>query len=437
MLQAGAFSSVHHMHMTHKRTGRTVRRVPPPLTRSPGPRVLPCSEVLAELPEEPALLLWQTCRSVHLWGQAGPRLRLFAPDAAELRRGRLEAAGVDDELRAPLALLAGLLENRRVVDVPRVVEACREVARWAEGRGKLATALAFAQAAAVAEPEDASLAVAVGRFARMRAEYERAESWFEHAIVLARLTRDRQAYAEAYAGLGNLYVQKGGFPRARLYHQRCLRAARRYSLHEMEGAALHNLFAVAVESDSYAEAHGFADAALSAYPNGNPAILRLAQDVAFHWVSRGEFRPALVVMKELLSRSEVLSIRHIIQGHIARAAGAVGDGDTFESAWARVWTFVDSENVSAGAASALIGLAYGAMSLGEDARAERALRKALTFASERMESAALLEAEKLLQAMQKGAGLRQPAAAATFAAECLADRFQAILRDSRAVVQTA
>jgi tetratricopeptide (TPR) repeat protein len=423
--------------MTQKRTGRTVRRVPPPLTRSPGHRMLPSAELLAELPEEAALLLWQTCRSVQLWGLAGPRPRLFAPGAAELRRARLEGAGLDDELRAPLALLAALLENRRVVDVPRVVEACREVARWAEGRGKLATALAFAQAAAMAEPEDAGLAVAVGRFARMRAEYERAESWFEHALVLARLTRDWQAYAEAFAGLGNLYVQKGSFPKARMYHQRCLRAAKRYSLHEMEGAALHNLFAVAVESDSYAEAHGFADAALSAYPAGNAGILRLAQDVAFRWVARGEFRPALLVMNELVSRPEVHSIRHIVSGHIARAAGGLDDGNTFESAWSRVWVQLEDEGACAGASSALIGLAYGAISLGEPVRAERALRKALVFAADRKESAALREADHLLQNVRNGAGVPERAAADTSAAERLADRFQLALRGSRVVAPTA
>ena len=423
--------------MTHRHTGRAFRRVPPPLTRSAGLRVLPCSEVLDELPEEPALLLWQTCRSVHLWGQAGPRLRLFAPGAAELRLARLEAAGLDDELRAALAPLAGLLENRRVVDVPRVVEGCREVARWAEGRGKLATALAFAQAAAVVDAEDASLAVAVGRLARMRAEYERAESWLEHAIVLARLARDWRAYAEAYAGLGNLYVQKGGFPRARLYHQRCLRAARRYSLHEMEGAALHNLFAVAVESDSYAEAHGFADAALSAYPAGNPGILRLAQDVAFHWVSRGEFRPALAVMGELLPRFHAPSVRQVIHGHIARAAAALGDCDTFESAWARVWTSLD-DDASPGAPQALVGLAYGAASLGEWTRAERALRRAVATATRRQEGTPLIEAERLLLMVQNQIALQQPAGHSNGrASERLADRLKTALVDSRAVALRA
>lgn len=420
--------------MKPKRIGRTVRRAPPPLTRAPGRGSLACADVLAEHPGEPGLLLWKTCRSVHLWGQPGPRLHLFGGGAAELRRSRLEGAGLDAELQAPLTVLASLLENPRIVDVPRMVAACREVARWAEARGNLATALAFAQAAATAAPDDASQAVAVGRFARMRAEYERAESWFEHAVVLARGSGDWQAYA----GLGNLYVQKGSFPKARHYHLRCLRAARRYALHDMEGAALHNLFAVAVESDAHAEACGYADAALSAYPAGSPAILRLAQDVAFNWVSQGESHAALAVMQELLTRPEILPIRHIIQGHVARAAGAVGDCDAFERAWARVWTFLDEDNSPPGASSALIGLAYGAASLGECARAERAVRRALKLATERLESAAMLEAEKLLLVVQTGAELQMPAGRPSLStAARLADRLKSALREARVAAEPA
>ncbi|HEU0076868.1 MAG TPA: tetratricopeptide repeat protein [Longimicrobiaceae bacterium] len=384
-----------------------------------------------------ALLLWQTCRSVHLWGQAGPRLRLFAPDAAELRRGRLEAAGVDDELRAPLALLAGLLENRRVVDVPRVVEACREVARWAEGRGKLATALAFAQAAAVAEPEDASLAVAVGRFARMRAEYERAESWFEHAIVLARLTRDRQAYAEAYAGLGNLYVQKGGFPKARLYHQRCLRAARRYSLHEMEGAALHNLYGVEVECGNAVQADEYAEAALDVYPRSSPGLLRLAHDVAYVWINQGHYRRALPVVREVLLHLTRPADRIVVLGDVARAGGGAGETDSFERAWAEAWLLADSDCAEEGSARALTGLAYGAVSLGEWKRAERAATKAAHIAEVRGESKVLLAAEAIIGLVRDEITGEAQSDTTTPLSERLAGRFVETLRRSRAVAGTA
>jgi tetratricopeptide (TPR) repeat protein len=419
--------------MTQKRTGRTVRRVPPPLTRSPGHRTLPAAEVLAELPEEAALLLWQTCRSVHLWGLAGPRPRLFAPGAAELRRERLEAAGLDDELRAPLGLLAGLLENRRVVDVQRVVEACREVARWAEGRGKLATALAFAQAAATAQPEDASLAVAVGRFARMRAEYERAESWFEHALVLARLTRDWQAYAEAFAGLGNLYVQKGSYPKARLYHQRCLRAAKRHSLHEMEGAALHNLFGIEVECGNGPKAEEYAEAAIAAYPVTSPALLCLALDVAYNWTLRGHFAEAVAVASAALPLVTSLPLRLLVLADLARAAGGANAPYVFEQAWSEAWTLLWGESVESNAPGVLLDLAHGAASMGEPKRAERAARKALELAAERKQEKVAVEAEALISALREGEHLGSVQEASTTAPWCLAARFVEVFQSPRAV----
>ncbi len=421
--------------MTHKRTGRTVRRVPPPLTRSAELRMLPGSEVLEELPEEPALLLWQTCRSVHLWGQAGPRLRLFAPGAAALRLGRLEAAELDDELRAALALLAGLLENPRVVDVPRVVEACGEVARWAEGRGKLATALAFAQAAAAADAEDASLAVAVGRLARMRAEYERAESWFEHAIVLARLTREWQAYAEGYAGLGNLYVQKGRFPKARLYHQRCLRAARRYSLHEMEGAALHNLFGIEIECGNGSKAEEYAEAALSAYPATSPALLNLALDVAYNWTLSGRFGEALAVASAVLPLVASLPLRLLVLADVARAAGGADAPYVFEQAWSEAWTLLWGKSVESNAPGVLLDLAYGAAYMGELKRAERAARKALEFAVERKQQKVAEQAGSLVSALQGDGQIAGPRGVASTASVRLATRFVEVLRGPRAIAQ--
>ncbi|MET0398238.1 MAG: tetratricopeptide repeat protein [Longimicrobiaceae bacterium] len=418
--------------MTHRRTGRTVRRVPPPLTRSAELRVLPCSEMLEELPEEPALLLWQTCRSVHLWGQPGPRLRLFAPGAAELRLERLRAAGLDDEPRAALALLAGLLENRRVVDVPRVVEACGELARWAEGRGMLATALAFAQAAAVADAEDASLAVAVGRLARMRAEYERAEGWFEHAVVLARLSRDRRAYAEAYAGLGNLYVQKGGFPRARLYHQRCLRAARRYSLHDMEGAALHNLFGIEIECGNGPKAEEYAEAALSAYSAVSPALLNLALDVAYNWTLCGRFGEALSVASAALPLVASLPLRLLVLADLARAAGGADAPYVFEQAWAEAWTLLGGKSVESSAPGVLLDLAYGAAHMGELKRAERAARKAWELAIERKQEKVAEQAGSLISALRADAPIAESRGAVSTASVRLAARFVEVLQRPRA-----
>ena len=420
-----------------RRPARRVYRVPPPLTRARGQTGLPASEIAAEFPDDTGALLWKSYRTVDLWAMPGPGHALFADGALAMRQETITAAGLDPALRAPLEVIAGLLGNPRVVEASRVAGACREVARWAEERGKLGTALAFAQAGALADPENALAAVLVGRLARIRAEYDRAESWFDHALMLARQGRDRQAHAEALAGMGNLYVQKGNFPKARELHMRCLRAAKRYTLREMQGAALHNLFAVEVECDSWAEADRFVEEALDAYPAGSPGLLRLAQDVAYHWVAQGRHAPALLVMEELLTVFQCPAVRLVILGHVARAAAGLGNCDIFERAWSQVWAGLSEDDVP-GSARALLGLAHGAASLQEWSRAERALSRAISLATLRGEGNVRDEAERVKEMIRSRVsattGGDLPAARAV---EHLATRFVAALRESRAGAMTA
>lgn len=423
------------MKAQRSRPTRRVRRVPPPLTRPRGPLLPAAGQIHRESPDEAGFLLWRSCRNVELWALPGPAYALFPEGALETRRAAIAAGGLDPALREPLEVIAGLLANPRVVEASRVADACGEVARWAHDRGKLGTALAFAQAGALADPENAGAAVLVGRMARMRAEYDRAESWFDQALMLARKGGDRQAYTEALAGLGNLHVQKGSFPKARELHLRCLRAAKRYSLHEMQGAALHNLYMVALDCDSWAEAQGFAERALDAFPAGSPGLLRLAQDVAFHWVARGLYRPALTVMQELLPCFQDVAVRIVILAHVARAAAGMHSYDVFEGAWAQTWSQLGDSGAEPGAARALIGLAYAAASLSEWSRAERACVRALHLATLRDEECARAEAELLLSSTRERRLPRGADAGHTDQpSEQVVARFTRVLRESHAAV---
>ena len=161
-------------------------RVPPALTR--GPESMPASGILDEISGELGVMLWRSCRNVTLWAATPESSRgaLFAGGAADVRAAELARLEVDPELVAPLSVTVRLLEALGGMDVGRVVNACRRISLWAEQRGSLATALDFMQAAAQAAPHVAALAYAVGRLARRRAEYDRAESWYGRAIVQAR-----------------------------------------------------------------------------------------------------------------------------------------------------------------------------------------------------------------------------------------------------------
>lgn len=388
---------------------RVSRREYPLPWRSAGGEPLEGMDVLEEERSELGVLLWQSCRDVALWGEApAPRAGLFAAAAPERRARMLCAARVDAEIQGPLAVFAALPGREGgAVDVPRLGHACRRVARWAEERGKLGTAAEFLRAATAAAPGDPSLAVQIGRLSRMRARYEQADLWFRAGIVLARERRDWQSCAEAYAGLGNLYVQKGNLPQARRFHAKCLRAARRHGLREMEGAAWHNLAVVSAESGDLRQAEEHAAHAFAAYPAASPPLPRLAHDLALIWTLGGHFACARVVLEALLACFGAAADRLDVLGDLARAAGGAGEAASFDRAWDAAWATLAGERVEPCAARALLGLAHGAASLGRWECARRAAGRALEVAEERREGKVMAEAEALLERARHGSPARE------------------------------
>ncbi|HEX8433411.1 MAG TPA: hypothetical protein VF625_19125, partial [Longimicrobium sp.] len=157
----------------------------PPITRTSGAEG---AEVLDEIEGAPGVLLWATLRDVMLWLEtpAEERAGIFPAGAGRERRAEVEGSGVDAALWAPLLIVAETMDSPTDADPVRVAHACRAVAGWAEGCRAPATRLAFAQAAALARPEDPRLALATARLARDLAQPARAESWFRRTVKLAR-----------------------------------------------------------------------------------------------------------------------------------------------------------------------------------------------------------------------------------------------------------
>lgn len=375
------------------------RRVPPALTR--GVETLPASAVLDEVPGPLGVVLWRSARNVSLWSAtpSAGRAQLFDARAAELREAEIAALGAEAELLAPLSVVVRLIESPERMDAPRVVNACRRIALWAEQRGALGTALEFAQAAALTAPRVAALAYAVGRLARRRAEYDRAETWYARAIVQARRTSDWRTYALSYSGLGNLNVQKGNFPAAARAHGRCRRAAERHRLCEIEGIALHDLFVLAYETGDRDDPSELGRAALEAYGRGSPQVLRLAYDIAYYWTLRGRFAHALRAARAILPFMAGPEERVVVLAAIARAAGGIGAREEHASAARSTWKLVRSGCAEDAAPRALLGLAHGAASLGEWDSAESALREAAARAAVRGEHKIRMTAEAMLESV--------------------------------------
>ena len=413
---------------------RTARRwrTPPAITHGAEP--FEGLTVLDEVKGPLGFLLWQAARDVNLWAAATPEERpgLFVPGADASLQALIRAAGVEVQLESPLMTIVRMAGAPDVARPESVELACQHIAYWADQHGYLATAICFGQAAALSVPMDAGAAYAVGRMARRRAEYARAETWFRRAIALARQTGDWQSYALAFSGLGNLYMHRGNLPAARRFFIRALRAAGRNSLHDIEGMALHDLFAIAGDYGELEEANALARRAFEAYGPLHPNLKRLAHDVAYFWCTQGCFAPALHVLQSVLRHFEEPADRLSVLGDIGRAAGGAGDHATYQRAWDEAMEIIASNGGQDTTARAYLDLAHGALSLGAWERAEDAAQRALEGATRRGEAKTRLTAEAVMEAARRHQHAERAAAAGheawRDAADALATDFVESLR---------
>jgi tetratricopeptide (TPR) repeat protein len=375
-------------------------RVPPALKR--GDEIFEGLGVLDEVSGERGLVLWQSLRDALLWAEAheDERTALFASDAERSRMAMILSSHPAPELEEPLGALARMLGEPERISEEMVALACRRVSQWADDEGLLTTALAFAQATATVTPGDPGSAFAVGKLARRRAEYARAETWYRRTIALARQIGDWTTYSQAFLGLGSMYQQRGNLPAARRFLIRSMRAAQRNSLHAIEGMALHDLFAVAGEAERYEEAQQYARAAYEAYGPHHAAIPRLAQDVAYWWLSQGHFAEALPVLESVLPHFVQAGDRMTVLGSIARAAGGLGQRDRFREAWEAAHDLLRTTAADERAAQGLLDMAHGAASLGLWDKAETAAREALETGSRRNEARIRLIAESIMESVR-------------------------------------
>jgi tetratricopeptide (TPR) repeat protein len=291
-----------------------------------------------------------------------------------------------------------------------VARACRQLSEWADGQGKLLTALAFAQDAALAARGDAGAAFWVATLAVRLNDHARAEVWFRRAVGLARQSRDWRMYSRAFGGLGNLYIRRGNLPAARRLHIRALRGARRGGMRREQATALHDLFAVAVETGNIRDAERLAAEALKAYGTRNRRVHVLAHDVAYFWMEQGYFERALSVFRAVLPLIDRPLEKLFVLADVARAAGGVGDAETTMSAADEVWRMSREPELEHGVARALLEVARGLMSVGETERAQEAARYALANATRFQEGKVRFAAEAMLGAVSRGEAVQAPAA---------------------------
>lgn len=381
---------------------RTARQwiIPPGLTATGEP--FEGFRVLEEVPGQLGVTLWQYARDVELWSTTPPetRHRLFVAGQSQRRRDRTAALRSMGELRLPLLSLSRAIERRTHNAGAQVTRACDAVSRWAQDQGLPRTALAFAQSAALATPDQPAPALAVGVLARRAGEPRRAETWFRRALGLARRRHDWRYYGLASLGLGTVALQRGDPGGARNWFVRALRISRRYALWDVRPLALHELFSTAVRAGDAEGAEVFAQRALKAYGAGHPRLVALAQEVAAFWLAAGRFDEALRLYRAVVPRVSEIVERRRVASSMARAAAGVGDRLTFATMWSETWRLVDEFGEGDGVAAALLALAEGAALLGDPDRGQMAAAHAHRVATQREEVGVRMAAEKLMESLR-------------------------------------
>lgn len=358
--------------------------------------------VLDEVRTGAGVTLWEFIRDIDLWSttESDGRARLFSKGSARRRRERIAELEAALQLRTPLEAVGRAMEGRVREPGALMSQACHALANWAEERGLPQTALAFAQSAALAAPEEASPAYFVGLLARRNAEYRRAETWFRRTLALARRAGDWTHYGRACLGLGNLNRQRGDYPTARWWYVKALRVARRRALLDVRAMALHDLFCVAVTGERNTEAEAWARRAFRAYRRGHPRVVALTQDVARFYLNRGFYTEARQLFRAVLPHVPRCVEQRVVTANLARAASGLGDRLTFAAMWSETWRLIDDYEDQENVAEALVTLAEGAAALGDPDRAKIAATYALKVAVQRSEAQQRLNAETLLDSLR-------------------------------------
>lgn len=359
--------------------------------------------ILHEVPDPFALHTLQALRLVFAWA-AGPQISGAVFDFADVRAWEvavLRAAGVDEALWAPVAVIAGELAQPAEVDRERLCNACLAVTDWALGVQAHGTAVLFAEAAAVVWPNNARIAWLTGKLYRERQQFGRAELWLRRARRVAVWTGDWELQAQAINSLGNLKVRLGDLPGGRDLLLTAARLAKRKRLRERLAKAQHDLLAVCIYSGRFSDAELHATQAFAAYGSDHPNLANLAFDVSHLWMQRGQFGRALTVLKALKSRFEDYDRQLRVLASTARAAGAVSEEETFHDVWADAWELIDSGKADHLRAAAPLELGLGALSLGLWEQAELALTTARKAAEGLREGDTLARADASLEHLSR------------------------------------
>jgi tetratricopeptide (TPR) repeat protein len=320
----------------------------PTLRHAPG-EAFEGAGLLSEVPGALGLLLWRTARDVALWGDSPPaeRSSLFAAESIDKRIEFLATScPVPPEVSAPVHSLLLSLSLTSQTDSGELTICCLEVAAWARTAGLPQTAIAFAQAGAIASPADSDAALHTGLYALAAGQAARAETWLRHAVGLARQERNGVAYCDALVELGAVAEARGETDKARRDYTNAFRAARRTGARRARMRSAYALFQMG-RASGWSGRQSFAEAAQTAYESGVPGGVEMLLGLARYWAAGGRLDAARDALGRIRGSDEALPSTTQLQvaAFAARVYGACQMPGNAVAEAAVAWARMSDEEV--------------------------------------------------------------------------------------------
>lgn len=339
-------------------------------------------DVLREVDGTLGVVLWDCVRTLWDWMHdevGGRRGERFGTRSLHERWGFacLEVPQLASAL-GTLGIVSAtpLLTNKR-----ELARAARNVARWAEDRALLETAIQFAEVAAALEPDNAEWANLAGRMCRRAGEFPRADQWYDRAIGLARRTRNRREWVFGHLGAGTTAYRQGRRKEARRHFLSVAWKTRDSGQKAAAAKSQHDLMLISAEAGDLSDALEHARRAFDWYPKHHRRFPYFAHDVAFLGVLCGASAPARRLLERVLSKILLPHEQVLVWGTAARAAADERNLEMFRRARAHVTRAASLYPEHA--APALVNAAIGSARLGELQLAERYARTAQQLARTR------------------------------------------------------
>jgi tetratricopeptide (TPR) repeat protein len=372
---------------------RPARRwlVPPAMMSDPGEE-LSDLKILGEHPREDAVLLWSLVRDLVLWGTApsASRSGLFDARSRTQRVQQLRRSSLSREVTTCLDVLVSLLHTPTEPGVAVVTEVCHHVVQWAAANRKPETALAYAQAAALAEPMDARAAALVGRTAAAFGRLVRADSWFVRTVAIGRMVGDWRSYVASYHAMGEVALRRGRTDDAEAKFRKALRGARRHGYRDGRAVALIGLLRAAIEAGRMEDAASWEARAARAVRGDEALQVALAEAAVDLWMWKGEYRRALQCLQTVRLGATTPGERMVVWARIAHAAAGEGDREGLIEAWTRCWPLAAEAGAERDARFRAFLELHRAAALGGDGRrAGRAMQAAMQLAVDAADLAAI------------------------------------------------